>query len=86
MSPTAAGERLFRNIGPPFDETEAEITRLHQRRQKPAGTIRIIATDHAGNRVLLPKLQKPLREVSRDQGRQRNRVRPDRRRRSTRWC
>ncbi len=62
VSPTAAGERLFQNVGPRFEEIEAELTALSELRQKPAGTIRITATDYAADTVLWPKLQKLLRE------------------------
>jgi DNA-binding transcriptional LysR family regulator len=62
VSPTAAGERLFHNVGPQFEEIERELTALSELRQKPAGTIRITATDYAVNTVLWPKLQKLLRE------------------------
>ena len=62
VSPTAAGERLFQNVGPRFEEIEAELTALSELRQKPAGTIRITATDYAANTVLWPKLQKLLRD------------------------
>jgi DNA-binding transcriptional LysR family regulator len=41
VSPTAAGERLLRTIGPRFDEIEVELAALSEFRDKPAGTIRI---------------------------------------------
>jgi DNA-binding transcriptional LysR family regulator len=62
VSPTAPGERLFQNVGPRFEEIEAELTALSELRQKPAGTIRITATDYAANTVLWPKLQKLFRD------------------------
>jgi DNA-binding transcriptional LysR family regulator len=61
VSATAAGERLFHNVGPRFEEIEGELTALSELRQKPAGTIRITATDYAANTVLWPKLQELLR-------------------------
>src|SRR5918999_2021564 len=45
VSPTEAGERLLRNIGPRFDEIEAELDAVRELRERPAGTIRITATD-----------------------------------------
>src|ERR1700748_1361329 len=45
VSTTEAGERLLRNIGPRFDEIEAEIAAIRELREKPAGTIRITATE-----------------------------------------
>src|SRR5215475_5311951 len=44
VAPTDAGERLLRNIGPRFDEIEAELAALTELRDKPAGIIRITAT------------------------------------------
>ena len=41
VSPTEAGERLVRNIGPRFDEIENEVSAVREFREKPAGTIRI---------------------------------------------
>ena len=61
VSPTVVGDRLFHNVGPRFEEIEAELTALAELRQKPAGTIRITATDYSANTVLWPKLPKLLR-------------------------
>src|ERR1700716_2267975 len=57
VSPTEAGERLLRTIGPRFEEIEAEIQALNELREKPAGTIRITATDYAIETVIWPKLK-----------------------------
>jgi DNA-binding transcriptional LysR family regulator len=62
VSPTEAGERLLHNIGPRFDEIEAEVTAVSELREKPAGWIRITATGYAADAILLPKLAKLLRE------------------------
>ena len=62
VSPTEAGERLLQSIGPRLEEIEAEIDALGDLRQKPAGTIRISATDHVADTILWPKLTKLLRE------------------------
>src|SRR5260370_18353656 len=62
VSPTAAGERLLRNVGPRLEEIEAELIALSELRDKPSGTIRITATDYATSAILLPKLGKLLRE------------------------
>ena len=61
VSPTEAGERLLRNIGPRFDEIEAELAAIRELREKPAGTIRITATEFAIDTILLPKLASLLR-------------------------
>ena len=62
VSPTEAGERLLQTVGPRFEEIEAEIAALSELRQKPAGTIRITAIEHAADTVLWPRLAKLLRE------------------------
>jgi DNA-binding transcriptional LysR family regulator len=56
VSPTEAGERLLRHIGPRLDEIESEVEAVQELRDKPAGTIRITATEFAIDAVLLPKL------------------------------
>ena len=60
VSPTEAGERLVRTLGPRFEEIEAELTSLTELREKPAGVIRITANDHAADTVLWPRLAKLL--------------------------
>ncbi|GGE40238.1 LysR family transcriptional regulator [Agaricicola taiwanensis] len=57
VSPTEAGERLLAGIGPHFDEIEVQLDALNELREKPAGTIRITASDYAISSVLWPKLQ-----------------------------
>lgn len=56
VAPTAAGERLLNTIGPRFEEIEAELTALGELREKPAGTIRINAGEHAAETILWPAL------------------------------
>jgi len=60
VAPTQAGERLLQSVGHRFEEIEAELEGLSELRDKPAGTIRISATEHAINAVLLPALSKLL--------------------------
>ncbi|HET8610355.1 MAG TPA: LysR family transcriptional regulator [Burkholderiales bacterium] len=60
VSPTAAGERLLLTVGHRFEEIEAELEALSALRDKPAGTIRITATEYAADTILLPKLAKFL--------------------------
>src|SRR5271167_750509 len=62
VSPTEAGERLLHTIGPRFEEIEGELEALSELREKPAGTIRITATDYAAETILWPKLTKFLRQ------------------------
>ena len=43
-------------VGPRFEEIEAELAALSELRDKPAGTIRITAGEHAAESVLWPAL------------------------------
>lgn len=62
VSPTEAGERLLQTVATRFEEIEAELAALSELREKPAGTIRITATEYAADTLLLPKLAKLLRQ------------------------
>src|SRR5207244_12355702 len=62
VSPTEAGERLLLKLAPHFEEIDAELQALSELREKPAGTIRISATDHSADTVLWPRLAKFLPE------------------------
>lgn len=57
VSLTDAGERLFNGIRPHFEEIGAQIDALSELREKPAGNIRVTASDHAVTHVLWPKLR-----------------------------
>lgn len=59
VAPTEAGERLLRGIAPRFEEIQSELASL-QLREKPAGTIRITATENAAEAVLWPVLRRFL--------------------------
>src|SRR5436190_9546733 len=61
VSPTAAGERLLRTVAPRFEEIDAELAAIAELRDKPAGTVRITATEFAIDTILLPKLAGLLR-------------------------
>jgi DNA-binding transcriptional LysR family regulator len=56
VATTEAGDRLLRAIGPAFDDIEAGLSALGELREKPGGTIRITADDHAVRTVLWPAL------------------------------
>ena len=60
VAPTEAGERLLRTVGPRLDEIDAEIAALSELREKPAGSIRITAGEHAAETALWPALEKFL--------------------------
>jgi DNA-binding transcriptional LysR family regulator len=62
VSPTQAGERLLRTVGPRLDEIESEIGALGDLRDRPAGTVRITAIDYVADTFLWPRLVKLLRE------------------------
>lgn len=60
VASTEAGERLLRTIAPRFEEIEAELAALSELRDKPAGTVRITAGEHAAISVLQPALKRFL--------------------------
>lgn len=62
VSPTEAGERLIRSIGPLYEQISIEIDRLGEFRDRPAGTIRITASGDAIQVTVLPMLREFLAE------------------------
>ena len=60
VAPTEAGERLLDAVGPRFAEIEAGLATLAEMRDKPAGTLRITAAEHAAHTVLWPALRRLL--------------------------
>src|SRR5690349_15612941 len=60
VAPTEAGERLLRAVGPALDEIDAGLAALSELRERPAGTIRITATENAAVSVLWPALERLL--------------------------
>lgn len=56
VAPTEAGERLLSAIGPRLDGIEEDLKELGGLRDKPAGLIRITASEHAAGSILLPRL------------------------------
>ncbi|MBY5739859.1 LysR family transcriptional regulator [Rhizobium leguminosarum] len=60
VSLTEAGERLFQGVGPHFGEIDAQLDALTELRDRPAGNIRITASDHAIKWIIWPKLQRFL--------------------------
>jgi len=57
VAPTEAGDRLLRIAAPRLDEIATEMAALSELRDKPSGTIRITAHDHALRSVLWPALR-----------------------------
>jgi DNA-binding transcriptional LysR family regulator len=60
VSPTEAGERLLRTVGPRMAEIEAELAALSALRDRPAGNLRITAGEHSAETILWPALAKFL--------------------------
>jgi len=57
VSPTEAGERLYQTVGPRLADIEAELAVLRELRGRPAGTVRITATEHAVRTLIWPRLR-----------------------------
>jgi len=60
VAPTEAGERLLETLRPAFDDIEHRVAALGDLRDRPAGTIRITAGEHAARKVLWPVLERLL--------------------------
>src|SRR5579862_9640675 len=60
VAPTEAGERLLGTLAPAFGSIEAQIASIGELREKPAGLLRITASDHAATTVLWPVLRRLL--------------------------
>lgn len=58
LAPTEAGERMLERLAPHFEQIETELDGLTELRDKPAGTIRLTAGEHAAHNVLWPALAK----------------------------
>lgn len=62
VAPTEAGERLVGTLAPMLHDIDRSIEELSEFRDKPAGTIRITTVEHAAKTILLPKLERMLKE------------------------
>ena len=60
VAPTEAGQQLLERVAPRLSEIEDELMAVTELKDKPAGTIRITAAEHAANTVLWPKLEQFL--------------------------
>ena len=56
VAPTEAGERLIGTVTPAFDSIGAQLATLGELRERPAGSLRITASEDAATTVLLPVL------------------------------
>src|ERR1700731_1898129 len=62
VAATEAGERLLGALSPAIDNIEAVLGALSEFREKPAGSFRITAGQHAIDTILWPVLSKVLRD------------------------
>jgi len=60
VSLTDAGERLLKTVQPQFEAIELALSALTELRDKPAGTVRITAGEHAAEQVLWPAIERLL--------------------------
>jgi DNA-binding transcriptional LysR family regulator len=60
VSLTEAGEQLLLTLEPRLDEIENGLYALSEMRNKPAGSLRITAAEHAASTVIWPKLARFL--------------------------
>ncbi|MDQ2150144.1 LysR family transcriptional regulator [Alcaligenaceae bacterium C4P045] len=57
VSPTEAGERLYRAVSSRFTDIEAELASLSELRGRPAGTVRITGSETAVRTLIWPRLE-----------------------------
>lgn len=60
VSLTEAGERLLKSIEPHFEGIQNALAALTELRDKPAGTVRITAGEHAVTSILWPTIERLL--------------------------
>jgi len=60
VSVTDAGERLSAALGPAMEDIKAGLASLTELRDRPAGRVRITASEHAATTLLWPSLAKLL--------------------------
>jgi len=60
VAPTEAGGRLYQTVGPRFEDIDAELAVLGEMRGKPAGTVRITATEHSTRTLIWPRIERWL--------------------------
>jgi len=60
VAPTEAGERLIATLGPMLHDLDAAIAALGDLRDRPSGTIRITAVEHAAKTIIVPAMKRLL--------------------------
>jgi len=56
ISTTEAGDRLFKAMAPRFEEIDDILAAVRDARDRPVGTVRITASEHAATHLLWPRL------------------------------
>lgn len=56
--PTEAGEHLLASVGPQIEDIKHQLMVLSELRDKPAGTIRLTATEYAAESILWPAVER----------------------------
>ncbi|GHG85802.1 LysR family transcriptional regulator [Pseudodonghicola xiamenensis] len=62
VAPTLEGEDLLATLTPCFDKIETRLQAINDARDKPTGTVRIVAVDYAIESILWPKLSPVLKQ------------------------
>lgn len=62
VAPTEAGERLLLTVAPHFDGIAEALASLTALREKPAGALRLVSSDHAAETILWPAVEKLRRD------------------------
>lgn len=62
VAPTEAGERLLQAIVPHLDGIEAGVAALSAMRDRPAGTVRLTANEHAATTLVYPAVARLVAE------------------------
>lgn len=60
VAPTEGGERLLRTLRPAFAQIDTELASLGELRDRPSGTIRLTANEHAADTILWPAISRLL--------------------------
>jgi DNA-binding transcriptional LysR family regulator len=60
VAPTDAGERLIATLGPMLRDLDAAVASLGELRDRPSGTIRITAVEHAAKTIIVPAMKRLL--------------------------
>jgi DNA-binding transcriptional LysR family regulator len=61
VAPTDAGNQLIETLRPALEEIDSKLVSLTQYRERPAGTVRLSASEHAARMVLWPVIDRLTR-------------------------